>query len=486
MLPVAAAARRARRYSVAAGPASDPAARLIRTGTGRAFHTLASNGPAVTVQAVLGSRRYRVGEAAENRRSGVVPVSPGLRVRGRSAWVLLASAISTIALSACGGQGSSTAGSSPAQLLHTALSDAGASGSVHETESVKLSAGREKFSDDVAVHEGRQAITVHPGEVAHVLVVHGQAYISGKKSVLTAFFGFSKLAARAIGSRWLSIPSTSRGYSTVAYDATLATALDGLFLRGPLTETAPATIDGTSVVGIQGDVTLPGTPGSVATTVYVSRASKPLPVGATYSFSTGASGRIAFSHWGEPLSLRPPARVIAQGALQPVPSRSGPSPSRPATLTRRQIRAQNAAWEGYWLATGRVFQAHDSAAQVPGEVIRRLWRIARRCAGLRCSLELEREVAGPTANTLGVPLIAPLIGASDGWRASFTEPGVVCQGASAVTAGVEDSRWRITQPTAGTILALETTRTTGPDCKTGTSKILWTARRVSLHPSDSA
>ena len=85
-----------------------------------------------------------------------------------------------------------------------------------------------------------------------------------------------------------------------------------------MTETAPTTIDGQPVIGIHGAVPVPGSPHSTVTaTLYISRASNPLPVGATYTYSGGGSATIRLSHWGETVSLTPPANAIPDSKLEP-------------------------------------------------------------------------------------------------------------------------------------------------------------------------
>lgn len=410
-------------------------------------------------------------------------VSP-VWMRCRRGAVVLAGVTGGVALAACGGQTPSPKPLSPRQLLQTALNDASARGSVHEAETAEMAGRRETFSDDVGVGEGRQAITLADGQVAHVLVVGGEAYIAGSESVLGHYFGFPPSAVRAIRGRWVGIPSSSRAYSTVAYDATLATALQSFALAGPLTQTAPGTWNGQSVVGVQGEAPSSGAASSsVAATVYLSRASEPLPVGATYRFSNGASATATLDGWGEHLFLRAPTHVITQSAVQQASRGSSRRSAGAAVPPNTHANDPDSAWTGYWLATGQVLEAHDSAIQTPGEIIHRVWRIYRSCASQRCALDLERQTAGPTANTLGGPLTAPLTTANGGWATSFSEPDVYCRGTTADYPGTEDSAWHLSQATPGTITALETTRTSGPNCETGTTKIVWTARRAAAHSS---
>jgi hypothetical protein len=206
-----------------------------------------------------------------------------------------------------------------AQLLHAALADATARGSVHQTVT-EISGGKTlTFSDDVAATEGRQQITISGGARAGVLVFAGVAYISGNQTALVDYFGFPASVARQLGDRWMSIPSSSSDYSTLAAAATLASALTEITPVGPLTETAPTQMDGESVVGISGRApSLYGQPGTLTT--YVTRSSRPLPVQVTASLK--ANGHTPAGHttssltdWGEHLVLRPPPNAIPASKL---------------------------------------------------------------------------------------------------------------------------------------------------------------------------
>jgi hypothetical protein len=142
--------------------------------------------------------------------------------------------------------------------------------------------------------------------------------LSGNRAALVHYFGFPAAVAREVGSRWVSIPSSGSGYSTVAAGATLSSAIALLAIPGHVTETNPTTVDGQAVVGIQGDVPIPGSPHtSVAATLYVSRTTSPLPVAATSTFSKGGSATITLSHWGETVALTAPPNAVPESQLQP-------------------------------------------------------------------------------------------------------------------------------------------------------------------------
>jgi hypothetical protein len=237
-----------------------------------------------------------------------------MRLR-RGCWLALLIAIVAICAAGVAAQARQT--QSAAQLMRAALADAAAQGSVHEVESETTPSTAGTLTDDVATHEGRQNITHSGGETAHVLVVGGVAYLSGNQAALVHYFGFPTSVAREVGSRWVSVPSSSSGYSTVSADATLPSAIAELAISGHTTETAPTTVDGQSVIGIRGSVPVSGSAhATVTATLYVSRATSPLPVGATYTDGKGSTETISLTHWGETVALKAPANVIPASQLK--------------------------------------------------------------------------------------------------------------------------------------------------------------------------
>jgi hypothetical protein len=174
-----------------------------------------------------------------------------------------------------------------------------------------------EFTEDLATHAGRQNIIRSGSEQAQVMVVGGVAYISGNQAALVHYFGFPAAVARKVGTRWVSIPSSSSAYSTVAGDATLPSAMGNLAIAGKLTQTAPTTVNGEPVIGIRTDDTITGSPRStLVATLYLSRTSKPLPVRATYTYSKGGTATITFSDWGEKVTLKAPAHSIPLSQLK--------------------------------------------------------------------------------------------------------------------------------------------------------------------------
>jgi hypothetical protein len=230
---------------------------------------------------------------------------------------LLACGVAVIAMCAAGAVARATAQQSAAQLRSTALADADERGSVREVESERTRSLVATFTEDLATHDGRQNITRSGGEQAHVLIVGDTAYVAGNRAALIHYFGFPAAVASKIGARWVSIPSSSSAYSTVAGDATLPSAMTALAIAGKLTETAPTTINGQAVIGVRTKASIPGTsPATLAATLYISRASEPLPVRASYTSSKGGSATITLSNWGEKIAFTAPTNAIPLSQLE--------------------------------------------------------------------------------------------------------------------------------------------------------------------------
>jgi hypothetical protein len=210
------------------------------------------------------------------------------------------------------GTSRASGGSTAAQSLKTALRDATASGSVHESTIEVSGSRRETFSDDVAVDSGRQRITVSSGISAHVVLIGKTGYISGNQAALTEYFGFPHNVATMVGNRWVSVPSTSSAYANVASNATLPSAVSFVAPQGQLIELAATKMDGKSVIGIRG--ALPSSLKATGTmTIYITRSSHPLPVFETLTAKhqgTTVTSNSTFSAWGERVAVTRPAHSI--------------------------------------------------------------------------------------------------------------------------------------------------------------------------------
>jgi len=237
--------------------------------------------------------------------------------------VMLTKSLAVGALAAGGlllvltGTSRASGGPTAAQLLKTALADATARGSVHESTVEVSGSRRVTLSDDVAVDAGRQNITVSGGISAHVLVIGETAYISGNQPALITYFGFPSADATVIGDQWVSVASTNPDYANVASDATLPSALADLIPHGELTELDATKVDGESVVGLRAALP-PSFKAKGTMTIYITRSSHPLPVSA--SLIARRAGMTATSmstlrDWGEAVSVKRPTDPIPSSKL---------------------------------------------------------------------------------------------------------------------------------------------------------------------------
>lgn len=215
------------------------------------------------------------------------------------------------------GSGAQTSNSAASQLLRTALHNALSRSSVHEVETEKAPKASGTVITDAGTKQGRQQITHSGGVKAQVVVVGGTAYFAGTQAALVHYFGLPAAVAQKVGNRWVSVPSSSRGFSVVAGGTSLSGVLGGFAIPGQLKETAPTQVDGQSAVGITGKGPVTGSTGSsVSAIVYVSRSHTPLPLRAVYTFSAGGSVTLELSGWGEHLAIKAPTNAIPVAQLQ--------------------------------------------------------------------------------------------------------------------------------------------------------------------------
>jgi len=201
--------------------------------------------------------------------------------------------------------------SAATKLLRTALSDAHAQGSAHETEIGHSTAiAVASYQDNIALDSGNQTIDSSNGLRTKILVVNGTAYLKANQKALTSGYGFSTSIAEEIGNSWVEIPLTDSKYASIASDVTLASALQEVTPLGHLTLTGPAKIGRTPAIGISGAAN-PQTTGSGSITLYVSRSATPLPIAATATLKGDTKLVIAFTRWGEHLVFNAPADALA-------------------------------------------------------------------------------------------------------------------------------------------------------------------------------
>lgn len=206
------------------------------------------------------------------------------------------------------------------QILSRATAAATAAGSLHFHSTTRAGSSSIIFNEDSAVSGGRQRITISSGGTMTVLLIHGVGYVNGNAAGLSGFLGLPAETAVALAGHWISVARGNPTYPLVATGVTTRSVLSEISPVGPLTKTAPMTVDGQTAVGVSGPAPASaGMPKGSRTTVYVAASGKPLPISCRQG-PGGSQTRIALTHWGEHVSLAPPHQAV------PVPS---PSPAQP-------------------------------------------------------------------------------------------------------------------------------------------------------------
>jgi hypothetical protein len=206
-------------------------------------------------------------------------------------------------------------GASPASLLRKALAAGEREPSVHAAASNHIGSRSVNVSEDVAQKDGRQNITISVQKAngqGTVELAGGAAYFKGDSFWLQQYMGIPASLASKHAGDWIKVPSTNRGYATVADGITVGSCVSELGLSAPLRLTKPKTIAGQSVVGIRGKSH------GISATLYVRKSGVPLPVSEVASGKSGStpvSVSGVLSKWGETVKVSAPKHSVLITAL---------------------------------------------------------------------------------------------------------------------------------------------------------------------------
>jgi hypothetical protein len=214
---------------------------------------------------------------------------------------------------------------SPAALLASAVAALKSGGAVHVDITNQSTQGTVTFSDEATADGGRQVITTSNGGHVTILYIAGTAYVTGNGAGLTGFLSVPAAQAARLVDRWVSVrPGQTLGqntYSDIVDGITLPSVASEIQVGRPITLTAPTTVDGQRVVGVQGFEPLspPSSGGQLRVTCDVLASGTPRPVLYTTSVGGTLVTRMAFSHWGESVSLTaPPGAIPATSTETPI------------------------------------------------------------------------------------------------------------------------------------------------------------------------
>jgi hypothetical protein len=206
-----------------------------------------------------------------------------------------------------------------AGLLSAALAAVRSGGSVHVDITSVGTDGSVVFSDDATARGGRQVITFDGTGHATILLIGGVDYVQADAQGLQGFFQVSLAQAERAAGQWISLrPGEELGmssYDDVTAGITLSSVATELQVGSPLSTTAPATVAGQPVTGVQAPLPASDNLPRAKTVLYVTDNAALRPV--RYELVGGGSttDEISFSRWGERLDLAAPPDAIPASSL---------------------------------------------------------------------------------------------------------------------------------------------------------------------------
>jgi hypothetical protein len=188
-------------------------------------------------------------------------------------------------------------------LFAQTVRDAGLERWVHVVVSATAGTTATVVTGDAGPSEGQQTVS-QGSQSATAIYVGNVAYVHVDSVSLAEALGLS-IGPAAVG-RWISYTPADHAYASVIQGLTLSSALGELLSgSGHLTTRSPTTVDGQSVVPIEGETRVRSGQ-LVKATLDVTRSSHPLPVEINAS-STGASETVIFSRWGDAVAIAAPS-----------------------------------------------------------------------------------------------------------------------------------------------------------------------------------
>jgi hypothetical protein len=232
-----------------------------------------------------------------------------------------------------------------AAILKSVLAAVGSAGSFHYVSSSTSSSPTATRLTQVTVGDagpssGRQVITIGTSHF-EVVVVGSTAYFKGDAVATSASLGLSAALARTYAGRWISLVSGDQPYQSVYAAVTASSAIADNITFTPRSELAAAKIGGTDVIGLRGGLTpIDGQAAKGIATLYVTAGRRHLPVRYVEKGTVGSGPsratlnfQIAFSAWGNPVSVPAPTGVVPFSSLGASGGSNGSGLPSPTILT---------------------------------------------------------------------------------------------------------------------------------------------------------
>jgi hypothetical protein len=192
--------------------------------------------------------------------------------------------------------------------------------SVHIDITDRSSQGSITYSDDAAASGGRQVITIDGAGHVTILFVAGVGYVQADAGGLVDLFEVPQSQADKFADQWIALKSGEKlgasSYDDVTAGITLASVASELQLTGTPSLSAPTSVGGQRVVGVQASMPASAQlPAAARDVLYMTDNSLLRPVLSEVTNAGGYEYRMSFSQWGEAVNLTAPANAIPASSL---------------------------------------------------------------------------------------------------------------------------------------------------------------------------
>lgn len=234
-------------------------------------------------------------------------------ITGRAPKALPATLLLAVGVAACGGSnghgGNGLQSKSAAAIIRATTSASESAKSVHVAGSLDQSGTTIALNLRMVAGVGASGWMSDGGKRFSLVLDHSTLYISGGASFWRAFGNAS--VAKLLRGKWLKTPATG-DYASIAKFASLHEFFRQIFSEtsGPVAKASTKAINGRPTIGVR-DTRKTGV-------LYVATSGKPYPVeidGANSS-SSGTTGRLDFTGFNVPVTIRPPKNSISVAQLQ--------------------------------------------------------------------------------------------------------------------------------------------------------------------------
>jgi hypothetical protein len=217
-------------------------------------------------------------------------------------------AMALLLIAGCGGSSSSGNGisaKSPAEILQATKNASAAAKSVHIAGSIVSGGKPISLNMELVAGQGGKGTIAQEGFSIDLIQVDNTVYIDGSDAFYKHVAGDA--AAKLLDGKWLKAPADSGELASLAELTNLSKLIDSaLASHGTLSKGKEETVSGQKVVGLK-DTTKGGT-------LYVASTGTPYPIEILKNGSEG--GKVTFTDWDKPVTLKAPAGAISISELQ--------------------------------------------------------------------------------------------------------------------------------------------------------------------------